>query len=146
MTNRITLGCFEVVDFPGFGAKNVHAKVDTGAFSGAMDCSDIKVVRRESDGRRILQFTPFGEDEYRTETDQFQEVHVRSAHGHRRKRYIIETEMTVQGVTYPVTIGLSNRSAMKRPVLIGRRFIRRNNMLVDVNINVELDDEGKNLS
>ena len=141
--SRITLGCFEIVDFPLFGATGIHAKVDTGAFSGAMDCTDIKVFRRKSDDKRILKFTPFGEERYRTETDKFRETYVRSAHGHRLRRYIIETEIAVQGIVYPVSIGITSRSEMKRPVLIGRRFIRENNMLVDVTVNVELDDEGK---
>jgi hypothetical protein len=139
---RVTLGCFEIVSFPLFGAVDIHAKVDTGAFSGAMDCTDIMVVRSKTSGKRILKFTPFGETAYATKTDQFHETYVRSAHGHRLRRYIIDTEIVVQGVTYPVKIGLSNRSEMKRPVLIGRRFIRENNMLVDVNVNKELDEEG----
>jgi hypothetical protein len=32
---------------------------------------------------------------------------------------------------------------MKKQVLIGRRFLRENNMLVDVNLNTAYDDEGE---
>ena len=141
--SRVTLGCFEIVDFPLFNASGIHAKVDTGAVSGAIDCTDIKLVKRASDGKSVLRFSPFGESEYRTETENFRAVYVRSAHGHRMRRYIIETEIVVQGVSYPISIGITERPEMKRPVLIGRKFIRENYMLVDVNVNIELDDEGK---
>jgi hypothetical protein len=50
----------------------------------------------------------------------------------------------VQGKVYPIRIGLSDRSDMKRSVLIGRRFLRENDMLVDVRVHDEYDDEGEN--
>lgn len=140
----MTIGCFEVVSFPGLGLSDVIAKVDTGAYSGALHCTDLKVVRRGAARKRILKYTPNGRSELTQETDRFYETYVRSALGHRRKRYIIETDIELGGRTYPITIGLSDRSDMKRPVLLGRRFLRENDILVDVRINAEYDDEGEN--
>lgn len=140
----MTIGCFEIVNFPELGLDGVMAKVDTGAFSGALHCTDIKVVRRGVRRRRILKFIPDGRPELAQETEKFFETHVRSALGHRKKRFIIETEIELRGKKYPIMIGLSDRSDMKRPVLLGRRFLRENNILVDVRINSEYDDEGEN--
>jgi hypothetical protein len=66
-------------------------------------------------------------------------THVRSSTGHEVKRYIICTEIVVNEKKYPITIGLSNRSKMLREILVGRRFLRENNILVDTRINQELD-------
>lgn len=143
-TSETTLGCFEIASIPSLGIHDVLAKVDTGAFSGAIHCTDIRVVRRGPDKKRILKFIPNGQNKHAMEIDQFAETYVRSATGHRIKRFIIDTEIEINGTQYPIHIGLSDRSDMKRSILIGRRFLRENNMLVDVRINQELDDEGKN--
>jgi hypothetical protein len=138
-----TLGCLETVSMPRLGVTDVIAKVDTGAYSGALHCTDMRIVRRGWNRKRYLKFTPLGDPALATETDTFMKTYVRSATGHRIKRFIIDTEVTVQGKNYPVRIGLSDRSDLKRAVLLGRRFLRENNMLVDVRINEELDDEGE---
>jgi len=139
-----TIGCFEKVSISSLGVNGVWAKIDTGAFSGALHCSDIRIVRRGDDRRRILKFTPLGRAKLATETDTFMATYVRSATGHRVKRYIIDTTIEIGGNEYPIRIGLSDRDKMKRPVLIGRRFLRDNNIVVDVRINQEYDDEGEN--
>lgn len=138
------VGCIESVSFPELGVVDVLAKVDTGAFSGAIHCTDIKVYRNLATGRRILRFTPAGDDGKRAETEDFKQTYIRSATGHRMRRFLITTKIVIRSVEYPILIGLSDRSDMKRPVLLGRRFLRENNLLVDVRINQELDDEGEN--
>ncbi len=140
----LTIGSFEVVDLPVLGLHSVIAKVDTGAYSGAVHCTDIKVVRQRTTGKPLLRFTPLGRPKLATETDDFVKIYVRSSTGHRTRRYIIATTLVLQGTSYPIRIGLSDRSDMRRPVLIGRRFLRENNILVDVRINQEYDDEGEN--
>lgn len=140
---NIVLGCLESVGFPELGKDSVLAKVDTGAYSGSIHCSHIKVVRRGFRGKKVLKYVPFGEPSLATETEQFVQTYVRSANGHKEKRYQVDTIIEVQGKQYPIRIGISDRGQMKRQVLIGRRFIRENNMLVDVRINQDNDDEGE---
>jgi hypothetical protein len=139
----VTVGCLEKVSLPTLGVSGVLAKVDTGAYSGALHCTDIRVVRRGVLRKRFLKFTPLGNLELASETDAFMKTYIRSASGHRLKRYIIDTNITLGKQTYPMRIGLSDRSDLKRPILIGRRFLRENNICVDVRINQELDDEGE---
>jgi hypothetical protein len=137
------IGCLEKVSMPDLGVLDEWAKIDTGAFSGALHCTDIVVVRRGVLRKRVLKFAPLGNPELATETDTFIQTYIRSATGHRTKRYIIDTKIEIRGKLYPVRIGLSDRSDLKRSVLIGRRFLRDNNLLVDVRINQEHDDEGE---
>ena len=140
---RITVGSFELVSMPQFNLTNMVAKIDTGAYSGAVHCTDIKVIRRGIIRKRILQFTPAGNPELRTETDTFIKKYVRSSTGHRVARYLVPTEIVIAGKSYKIEIGLSDRSDMKKQILIGRRFLRENNMLVDVSLNTAYDDEGE---
>ena len=141
LNRKKIIGCLEPVSFPELGVSNTLAKVDTGAFSGALHCTDIKVVRRGKHKQRVLKFTPVGNPALAQETTEFERAFVRSATGHRQRRYIITTTIECDGHVYTTQIGLSNRRDMKREVLLGRRFLRENNILVDVRINKELDDE-----
>jgi hypothetical protein len=144
MSTETTVGCLEMVSFPELAIDETLAKIDTGAFSGALHCTDIHVVKRGADKRRILKFLPLGKPELAYETDQFEGTYVRSSTGHRVKRYLITTSMVINHHTYQMKIGLSDRADMKREVLIGRRFLRENDLLVDVRRHCELDDEGEN--
>lgn len=141
--NKI-IGCLEYVEFPGLGIPSTLAKVDTGAFSGAIHCTDIKVVKRGKERVRVLKFTPLGKKNLAQETTDFEQTYIRSATGHRQKRFIIVTSIICGGKEYRTKIGLSDRRDMKREVLLGRRFLRENGIKVDVRINSELDDEGEN--
>jgi hypothetical protein len=143
-SRKDTIGAFEYVALPLLGIRSELAKIDTGAYSGALHCTDIKIVRRGLIRKRYIKFVPLGNPELATETDQFFKTYIRSATGHRIKRFLIDTQIELKGKTYPIRIGLSDRSDLKRNVLIGRRFLRENNLLVDVRINQEHDDEGEN--
>lgn len=141
MQKQLMIGAFEYVDIPEFGGKDILAKIDTGAFSGAIHCTDIKLIKRGALKRKILKFTPFGEEKLARETTDFKKSHVRVASGHRQRRFIIETDIYLKGERFRVSIGLSDRSDMKYEILLGRKFLKENNMLVDLARNHELDEE-----
>ncbi len=132
-------GAFEYVKFPELGVDTVLAKIDTGAYSGALHCSVLKT--RTINGKRVLRFKPLGVAAV-IETEDFLVTNVRSSTGHREVRYLIDTQIEVKGRSYSIRIGLSNRKNMKKGVLIGRRFLRENDILVDSRINQEFDTDG----
>lgn len=140
--NNNVFGCFEAVTFPSLGINSTIAKIDTGAYSGALHCSHIEVVTRKSDKKKVLRFIPSDKRQYLTEIETFSSTYVRSSTGHRIKRYLFITDIVIKDKTYPIKIGLSDRSDMEREILIGRRFLRENNIIVDVRINQELDKDG----
>ena len=139
--NQKIIGSFAPVTLPDFGDIEVVAKVDTGAYSGAVHCEDISVVER--DGTRFLKFRPYSHENPEIETSAFHERFVRSSTGHRVSRYLIDTTILIDGVEYPIAIGLSDRSELKFQVLLGRRFLREQNILVDTRINQHLDKDGE---
>lgn len=134
------VGAFEYVAFPDLQIPRVLAKVDTGAYSGALHSTKIRVKRRLGK-KPVLRFTPLGNPKYATETTDFMVRYLRSSTGHRVKRYLIKTTMEMEGVVYPLRIGLSDRADMRVEVLIGRRFLRHNGLIVDSRINKRLDDK-----
>lgn len=135
----IVYGSFEHVVLPEFTSEQIIAKVDTGAYSGAIHCTFIEEVKR--DGARVLRFSPLQYGKV-VELTKYRRVLVRSSTGHQVKRYIIETDVTIRGTTYRAYVGLSDRKDMQYEMLIGRRFLAENNILVDVRINQELDKGG----
>jgi hypothetical protein len=79
-----------------------------------------------------LHFSPFDHPEVTVTAHNFAIKYVRSSNGEVQKRYFIDTKITIQSKTYEIVLSLADRSEMKWPVLIGRRFLRQNNFLVDV--------------
>jgi hypothetical protein len=138
---KLILGHVEDVALPSLGIESVVAKVDTGAFSGALHCTDIRLSR----DKKTLSFNPGGREDLRAEVTDFEMRNVRSASGHREKRYLIPVNVKIHDKLYPTMIGLTNRSDMGREMLLGRRFLREHNMLVDVTINDEHDEEWRQL-
>ena len=139
--SKHTLGSFEKVSIPSLGIKGTVAKIDTGAYSGALGCTEARVVKK--DGKKVLRFSPGRRSKKVYETDKFSQKHVRSSNGQREKRYLIEIEMVIGDRTYPASITLSDRSEMKHEILIGRRFLREHNLLVDVTLNQEYDTDSE---
>ena len=130
MYTRI-LGIFEEVDFPKLGIKSIQAKIDTGAYTGSLHCTKVS-VEKTKDGQ-VLHFSPFDHPDIKISTKDFEVREVKSSNGDSEDRYFIKTLITVHGETHAIEINLADRSAMKWPVLIGRKFLRENNFLVDVN-------------
>lgn len=124
------LGVFETVDFPEFGIFNVRAKIDTGAYSGAFHCTDIKLMR-DGNNNKVLSFVPFGHKGKAITVADYHRGPVQSSNGMTEVRYFVDTKIIHKGVQYPITLSLSNRDGMKNEVLIGRKFLRKNKLMVD---------------
>ena len=133
MTNKTIFGAFEKIDFPEFNLKGLIAKVDTGAYSGALHIDSFENLSN-GDVKIVIKNTEFIVD-----GDKIIKRKVRSASGHTSRRIIVHTKIIINNQEYETNIGLSNRDKMNFPVLIGRRFLRNNKILVDVNKNTEYD-------
>ncbi len=124
------LAAFEEISFPEFNMRNLRAKIDTGAYSGAIHCT--KVHEEIENGKKTLYFSPFDNPELIKKTTHYRKRMVRSSNGTTQKRYFIDTTVIIKGMEYPIHISLADRSDMRWPVLIGRRFLKNHNFLVDV--------------
>ncbi|WP_375437856.1 ATP-dependent zinc protease [uncultured Hymenobacter sp.] len=130
------LGRLELVDFPGFQLWGVEAKVDTGAYTSAIHCSDIKVVTGPS-GRpclRVLLLDPSHPnfDGTLMEFTEFSLRDIKSSNGEMQERYVIRAVLRIFGEDFDTEFSLSDRSDMRYPVLLGRRLLRQGHFVVDV--------------
>jgi hypothetical protein len=125
------ISVFENVTFPEFKAiGSVKAKIDTGAYTGSLHCTKIEVMNDE--GVPTIVFSPFDHPNTRITTKDFKIRNVRSSNGMDEKRYFINTIISIRGEEFPIILSLADRQNMRWPVLIGRKFLRKNKFLVDV--------------
>lgn len=137
---RVVVGGFESIVLPDYSPTSIVAKIDTGAYSGALYATHVR-KKVDEHGRSYLSFALCGNQAQLCTSYDFYQRKVRSAHGHVQSRYVIRTYVKIQDQLYETDIGLSNRSNMKYPMLIGRKFLRDYEMLVDVIVNDEMDYE-----
>lgn len=99
------------------------ARIDTGAYYNVIHCNKINLV---SDN---LVFQPLGDGKYFS-SKKWKKVKIVSSNGLSEYRYIISLETSI-GKNSSVSITcLTNRKNMKYPVLIGRKFLAKHNLLV----------------
>lgn len=126
-----TINSLVEIDLPLLGIQGLTAKVDTGAFSGALHATKIREVL-DKQGRKLLRFAPLGSPDHTIEVSIYHQREVKSSNGMVSQRFAIDTEIVVQQQTYPITITLTDRKTMTYPMLIGRNFLRMHGFLVDV--------------
>ncbi len=130
------IGRRDRVDLPGLGYRNIRAKVDTGAYGCAIHCSRIELVQR--DGKEQLAFVMldpaypgFREESHFAEL--FADKIVKNSSGETEHRYTIMTDVVIFGKRVPTEFSLTDRTDMKYPILLGRKFLRKR-FLVDVRL------------
>jgi len=128
------IGRQERIDLPELGYRGIKAKVDTGAYGNALHCSEIEVIER--DGREVLTFVLLDDShpEYKEERQyvaEFTDKLVKNSSGEREHRYTIDIVTVFYGKKSRTCFSLTDRSTMKFPILLGRKFIK-GKYLVDV--------------
>ena len=134
------LGRVDKIDFPELQLFNIDAKIDTGAYTSAIHCSDII----EQNNTLICTFNSEGHNNFKSEKVTFTDysyTDVKSSNGHKENRYKIKTTVIFFGKKYRINLTLSTIDDMKFPVLIGRHFLKRK-FIVDV----DLIDQSYNLT
>ena len=126
------VGRVEKVGLPEFKTIGLRAKIDTGAYSVAIHAHNIKVDNDE------LVFTILDPEHIKYKsiemrTKDFKIKNIRSSNGELQSRYSIITKLKIGDELYEVEATLADRKSMKYPILIGRKFLRKNGFLVDVN-------------
>ncbi len=124
------LGRSDRVDLPGLGLYNIHAKIDTGAYTSSLHCSRAEVV----DG--VLEFVLL-DDEHPEFTGmlflfkEFDSREIKNSFGVAEHRYIIKTTVKIFDEEIVTEFSLSDRDALRFPILLGRKILR-NRFHIDV--------------
>ena len=129
---KLTIGRREFIDFPELGLIGITAKVDTGAYTTALHCHDIK----EIDGVLYFKLLDPTHPEYTEREQKFTEYsqkEIKNSFGEVEKRYIIKTIVKMGRKRIKSVISLTDRGTMRYPVLIGRRLLK-GRFVVDVSL------------
>lgn len=122
----ITIGRQDKVDIPELNLLDIDAKVDTGAYTSSINCSRVKV--KTVDGVKTLTFYISGSRIHERKarkfsTTRFEQRKIRSSNGITESRYIIDTAIILFGKKKKLELSLADRSKMKFPILLGRKFL-----------------------
>jgi hypothetical protein len=129
------IGRREMVNFPLLNISGVEAKIDTGAYTSSIHCENIRLDYENS--KPILYFTIAKGVDGLTDLetfryDAFTQKTIKNSFGEMEDRFVIRTLIHIGRKKLWCSISLSNRDAMRYPVLIGRKLIK-GKFLVDVN-------------
>jgi hypothetical protein len=124
------LGRYDRVDLPELGLYNIHAKIDTGAFTCSLHCQKAEVV----DGK--LEFILLDQEHpeftgMKFVFGKFEKRDIKNSFGEVEMRFVIVTSITIFEEIITTEFSLSNRGSLKFPILIGRKILR-DRFLIDV--------------
>ncbi|MEO9485270.1 MAG: RimK/LysX family protein [Ekhidna sp.] len=132
------IGRKDKIDLPELELFNIEAKIDTGAYGCALHCHETEEVLR--DGKRVLSFKvldpehpEFAEKDFHTAN--YSSKSVKNSSGESENRYTIETVVIAFGKRRTLEFSLTDRSEMRYPVLLGRKFLAEQYL-----VNVQLKD------
>ena len=117
------IGRLEHVDFPELGINGFNAKIDTGAYTSSLHCSEILVERDK------VKFIVLDDEHPSFEGKWFclpieKYTVVKSSNGYKEERVVVKTTILLLGEEFDVFLTLTNRKDMKYPVLLGRKFLK----------------------
>ncbi|MDN6279762.1 MAG: RimK/LysX family protein [Psychroflexus sp.] len=131
MTKKI-IGRKDIANFPELGLQDVAIKIDTGAYTSSIHCDGFEEIDDQLHCRFI--------DEKQKELnhrhlviDTYKKIKVKSSNGSVEERYQITSKIKLFNKIYQISLSLTNRSTMKNPVLIGRKFLNKK-FIVDTDL------------
>ncbi|MDR9419045.1 ATP-dependent zinc protease [Gracilimonas sp.] len=129
------VGRVEEVDLPTWDFFGLDAKIDTGAFTSSLHCHHIEPFTKN--GEKWVSFYLLDPDhkaynEQKIEMPIHDRREVKSSNGETEYRYFVQTKIRFYNNLYDIEFSLTNRSGMKYPLLIGRKFLRKGPFITDV--------------
>jgi len=114
------IGVLERVDIPAWGARGIHARVDTGARTSALHVDALtelgagrvrfELARSETGGKRRAPI----------EATVLRRGRVRSTSGKLESRVFVTATVLLGGAEHRIELGLVDRRHMQNPMLLGR--------------------------
>lgn len=126
----IAIGRLEHIALPSIGVARVEAKIDTGAYRSALHYQALKLRTKDGVRQLVVTFQMGGVRKVKVFRS-FKRVTVKSSNGETSRRYLINTQVKLNGHVVRTQATLFDRSDMKYQVLLGRKFLR-GRFVVDV--------------
>ena len=128
------LGRKEKIDLPDLNLRSIDAKIDTGARTSSIHCSEIFLSKNKKNPILHFKLLDKSHPEFKNVVHSFNEFRiqkVKSSTGHSEKRFVIRTSVSIFDEIIETEFTLANRKAMNYPILLGRRFLSKR-FIVDV--------------
>ena len=130
---RKIIGRREWVSFPDLDLLNIEAKIDSGAYTAALHCQEVKQFTKNGiDYASFLLMDP-QHPHFESKTIEWPVYRikaVKNSFGQTENRVIIKTKLDFFDNIYEIELSLADRSGMDYPVLLGRKVLKKK-FLVD---------------
>ncbi|MFO7771808.1 MAG: 30S ribosomal protein S6--L-glutamate ligase [Roseovarius gahaiensis] len=126
-SQQLQFGWEEWISLPDLGVPALRAKVDTGARTSALHAFDIETFGPASKPKVRFTVHPIpGRDDLVIPCSApiIDRREVTSSNGEKEMRYVIETNLEVNGDCWPIEMTLTNRSTMQSRMLLGRQALK----------------------
>lgn len=126
------IGRTDKVDFPLLGFEDIDVKIDTGAYTSSIHCHSII----EKEKYLVCSFFDKKHPLYNGKElifEFYDIAAVRSSNGEIQYRYEVQSNITLMGKTYKISLTLTSREDMRFPVLLGRKFLTKK-FIVDTDL------------
>ena len=128
------LGRSDKLDLPELGLYDIDSKIDTGAYSCSIHCSNIEVIEKDREACLHFILLDPSHPAYNNKSfffRDFKEKMVKNSFGQAEKRFVIRTPVKIYNKIYNSEFSLSNRGNLRFPILLGRKLLKKG-FLVDV--------------
>ena len=126
-----TIGRVETISILDLELFDLDVKIDTGAYSNSLHCDDIFVDEDNFVHFKLLDKIHPAYHGKKIKLPLYKLKKVKSSNGTVQLRATVQVTISFFGKNYKTYISLTDRSDMKYPMLIGRKFLA-NRFLVDV--------------
>lgn len=125
---KLTIGRKDAADFPEFNLFDIDIKIDSGAYTSSIHCK--KITEFIIDEEKYIKFTLLDKEHplYNNKefiTKNYTSKLVKSSNGISEERFLIKTTIVLFGKQLAIDLTLTERTDMKFPVLLGRKFLNR---------------------
>lgn len=128
------IGRIERIDIPEWLLFGLEAKIDTGAFSSSIHCHRIEAYKNKTQNWVRFSLLDPEHEAYNNKVFElpiYDVREVKSSNGVTESRFFVRAQIEINHRNIDTELSLTDRSEMKFPVLLGRKFLM-NRFLVDV--------------
>tara|TARA_R110001583_G_scaffold33438_4_gene112932 strand:- start:25348 stop:25791 length:444 start_codon:yes stop_codon:yes gene_type:complete len=142
------IGRVDKLDFPELDLRNIDIKVDTGAYTSSIHSHHIREIELNGEKYIVFKLLDSSHPKYNSrlfKVKNYEVKSIKSSFGDVEQRFIINTKIVIFEQEYSIQLSLSERSDMKFPILIGRRFLNKR-FIVDTSLkNISFNQKPKKI-
>jgi len=138
------IGRKDKADFKQLELDGVDVKIDSGAYTSSFHCHQIeRFVKNDREWVKCRFLDPLHPSYHEKEFffEMFRIRRVKSSNGQVEERISIQTVITLFKNNYPIELTLTERTDMKYPVLLGRKFLSKKFFIDTSRVNLSYKGE-----